>query len=158
MIFFLFYEMSLRSHKNHSGPDYSNEHCSTKDESFKNHQKTEECIYETKVQLMSRLQPNDKCRLQQVKFYHPSWGSWNVLNTSSQSNTEVKQHWFRIVLGWETTWELQELLAWVWITDGTYRRVDCVNLAPPTSSCIALKSIYSSQVECIQKIQQTQGE
>ena len=28
-------------------------------------------------------------------------------------NTKVKQHWVWIVLGWETAWELRELLAWV---------------------------------------------
>ena len=36
-------------------------------------------------------------------------------NTSSHLNNEVKKHWAWMVLGWETTWELQMLLAWVWI-------------------------------------------
>ena len=37
-------------------------------------------------------------------------GPCQVGNTSSYSNTEVKQHWAWIVLGWETAWELQVLL------------------------------------------------
>ena len=35
-------------------------------------------------------------------------------NTSSHLNNEVKKHWAWMVLGWETTWELLVLLAWVW--------------------------------------------
>ena len=38
-----------------------------------------------------------------------------VGKTSSYLNTEVKQHWARTVLGWETAWELQVLLEWVWM-------------------------------------------
>ena len=34
----------------------------------------------------------------------------HVGNTISRSNTEVKQHWAWIVLGWVTAWELQVLL------------------------------------------------
>ena len=36
---------------------------------------------------------------------------WQKKRTSSRPITEVKQHWARIVLGWETAWELQVLLA-----------------------------------------------
>ena len=36
-------------------------------------------------------------------------GPCHVGNTSSHSNTEIMQHWARIVLGWETTWEIQVL-------------------------------------------------
>lgn len=34
-------------------------------------------------------------------------------NASSRSSTQVKQHWTRTVLGWETTGELKVLLALV---------------------------------------------
>ena len=36
---------------------------------------------------------------------------YHVEHTSSRPITEVKQHWARIVLGSETAWELQVLLA-----------------------------------------------
>ena len=36
---------------------------------------------------------------------------YHVEHTSSRPITEVKQHWARIVLGWETAWELLVLLA-----------------------------------------------
>ena len=36
---------------------------------------------------------------------------YHVEHTSSRPITEVKQHWARIVLGWETAWELRVLLA-----------------------------------------------
>ena len=36
---------------------------------------------------------------------------YHVEHTSSRPITEVKQHWAWIVLGWETAWELQVLLA-----------------------------------------------
>ena len=36
---------------------------------------------------------------------------YHVEYTSSRPITEVKQHWARIVLGWETAWELLVLLA-----------------------------------------------
>ena len=36
---------------------------------------------------------------------------YHVEHTSSRPITEVKQHWARIVLGWETAWEHRVLLA-----------------------------------------------
>ena len=36
---------------------------------------------------------------------------YHVEHTSSRLITEVKQHWARIVLGWETAWDLLVLLA-----------------------------------------------
>ena len=38
---------------------------------------------------------------------------YHVEHTSSRPITEVKQHWARIVLGWETAWELLVLLAFL---------------------------------------------
>ena len=37
--------------------------------------------------------------------------SYHVKNTSSRPITEVKQHWARLVLGWETAWEHWVLLS-----------------------------------------------
>ena len=34
-------------------------------------------------------------------------GPCHVVNTNSCLNTEVKQHWAWIILGYETAWELQ---------------------------------------------------
>ena len=41
----------------------------------------------------------------------PCQRPYHVEHTSSRPNTEVKQHWARIVLGWETAWEHRVLLA-----------------------------------------------
>ena len=41
----------------------------------------------------------------------PCQRPYHVEHTSSRPITEVKQHWARIVLGWETAWELLVLLA-----------------------------------------------
>ena len=38
---------------------------------------------------------------------------YHVERTSSRPITEVKQHWARIVLGWETAWELRVPLAFL---------------------------------------------
>ena len=38
---------------------------------------------------------------------------YHVEHTSSRPITEVKQHWARIVLGWETAWEHRVLLAFL---------------------------------------------
>ena len=35
---------------------------------------------------------------------------YHVEHTSSRPITEVKQHWARLVLGWETAWEHRVLL------------------------------------------------
>ena len=36
---------------------------------------------------------------------------YHVEHTSSRPITEVKQHWARLVLGWETAWEHRVLLS-----------------------------------------------
>jgi hypothetical protein len=41
----------------------------------------------------------------------PCQRPYHVEHTSSRPITEVKQHWARIVLGWETAWEHRVLLA-----------------------------------------------
>ena len=41
----------------------------------------------------------------------PCQQPYHVEHTSSRPITEVKQHWARIVLGWETAWEHRVLLA-----------------------------------------------
>ena len=49
-----------------------------------------------------------------------------MLLTSSHLNTEVNQTWTRMLLGWETAWELLAKLAWVWIS-----KILCAELANP---------------------------
>ena len=41
----------------------------------------------------------------------PCQRPYHAEHTSSRPITEVKQHWARIVLGWETAWEHRVLLA-----------------------------------------------
>ena len=72
-----------------------------------------------------------------------------VGNTRSHSNTEVRQNWALIVLGWETAWELQVQLVWVWILmllqdEGT------VSMWPPL---MVVKPRCPSQVEHLQRVQ-----
>ena len=45
----------------------------------------------------------------------PRQRPYHVEYTSSRLITEVKQHWARIVLGWETAWELLVLLAFFYL-------------------------------------------
>ena len=50
-------------------------------------------------------------RLRWIFGLTPCQRPYHVEHTSSRPITEVKQHWARIVLGWETAWELLVLLA-----------------------------------------------
>jgi hypothetical protein len=47
----------------------------------------------------------------QLFAFHTCQRPYHVEHTSSRPITEVKQHWARIVLGWETAWEHRVLLA-----------------------------------------------
>ena len=47
-----------------------------------------------------------------LSFSLNSWQRpYHVEHTSSRPITEVKQHWARLVLGWETAWEHRVLLS-----------------------------------------------
>ena len=52
-------------------------------------------------------------RSRQLFTSHSRQRPYYVENTGSRPITEVKQHWAWLVLGWETAWEHQVLLSFL---------------------------------------------
>ena len=79
-----------------------------------------------------------------------SLAAFHFGNNSSYLNTEVKQHWARIVLEWETAWEL----LCYWHGSGYFCFFKMSRHCQSGPPVVVMKSRCPSQVDHLQRLQQ----
>ena len=87
----------------------------------------------------------DSSKLQVLRFL-TCQRPYHVERTSSRPITEVKQHWARIVLGWETAWELRVPLAFLFY----FILIFSLSLSPCFCRCLSLSLSLSLSLKFLQ--------